>query len=226
MKKLIVVAVAAVLALSGCAAQPATFTDDDAKQVLFGDITQASLTSLGLSTSDSTIQTDTVANYVAGISDGDTAFDPEECADSARPLVLLGDDAKSTDTFYAMPTLTSGSTSITVRARLFGSDAAAETFIAKFQSANENCTDFTVAQSGKTDQVQLTVSEAADDSKGFRLDTVAGVDNQVITIRTYIVREGNLAIAVQGQTNTDDDANLLVAASAAIYAQLTDGQPE
>jgi hypothetical protein len=31
---------------------------------------------------------------------------------------------------------------------------------------------------------------------------------------------------VQGETATDDDANLLVAATTAFYAQLTAGEPE
>jgi hypothetical protein len=219
-RRLLALAVIAVLALSGCAADRATFTDDDAQAVLFGQVTQASLTSLGLKAASNTIQTDSVKNYLAGVTDDDSGIVPAECANSARLLVLADQDKNSSDTFYALPNLTSGSTVIGVKARLFSSDSAAETFVGEFQKANEECPKFTAG----SDQVEVTVSEAADASKGFRLDTVAGVNNQLLTIRTYIVREGNLAIAVQAQTNTDDDANLLVAASAAIYAQLTAGQ--
>ncbi len=224
MKKLLAVAVVAVLALSGCAAEKATFTDDDAKSILFGQVTQASLTSLGLTPASNTIQTDSVKNYVAGVTDGDAGIQPAECANAARLLILADQDVNSSDTFYALPNLTSGTTVVAVKARLFGSDAAGAKFIADFQKANEGCPNFTATTNGSTDQVQVTVSEAATDSKGFRLDTVAGVNNQVLTIRTYIVREGNLAVAVQAQTNSDTDANLLVAASTAIYAQLTAGQ--
>ena len=221
-KSLLAVALVAVLALSGCAADKATFTDDDAKAILFGQVTQASLTSLGLTPSSNTIATDSVKNYVAGVTDGAAGITPAECANAARLLILADQDKESADTFYALPNLTSGKTVIGVKARLFTSDSAAQKFIADFQKANEDCPKFTA----DTDQVEVTVSEAADDSKGFRLDTVAGVDNQFLTIRTYIVREGNLAVAVQAKTDTDDDANLLIAASAAIYAQLTNGQSE
>lgn len=226
MKRLLALGFVAVLALSGCAADKATFTDDDAKAILFGQVTQASLTSLGLTASSNTIATDTVQHYVAGVTDGDAGIDPEKCANSARLLILADQDKASADTFYALPNLTSGPTVIGVKARLFASDSAAQKFVEQFQKANEDCPKFTAVNDGSTDQVEVTVSEAADDSKGFRLDTVAGVNNQLLTIRTYIVREGNLAIAVQAQTNSEDDANLLIAASAAIYAQLTNGQAE
>lgn len=225
MKKLLVAALVLV-SLAGCTASTTTFTDADAQDIIFGQITQASLTSLGLTAASNTIQSDTVGNYVAGVSDGDTAFEPAECADSARPLVLLEADAESTDTFYALPALTSGSTAITTRARLFGTDAAAQAFLAEFQRANEACSEFTVTQGDTTDHVELTVSEAAENDEGFRLDTVAGVDNQLLTIRTYVVREGNLVLAIQAPTASDADANLLIAASAAFYARLTNGQAE
>jgi len=219
-KRILALAVAAVLLLSGCAAETATFTDDQAQGILFGQLTQASLNSLGLAAASNTIQTDSVGNYVAGVTDGDAGIEPAECANSARLLILADQDKGSDDTFYVLPNLTSGSTVIGVRARLFGSDGAAEKFMADFQAANEGCPKFTAGN----DRVEVTVSEAADDSKGCRLDTVAGVDDQLLTIRTDIVREGNLAVAVQAQTNSDTDSNLLVAASAAIYAQLTGGQ--
>lgn len=222
MKRFLAVAVVAVLALSGCAAPTVTFTDGQAQSILFGQLTQASLSSLGLTPSSNTIQSDSVGKYVSGVFDSDSDIQPAECADSSRLLVLESQDEKSTDTFYVLPNFTSGTTVIGVKARLFGSDEAAAKFIADFQAANEACPTFTA----DADQVEVTVLEAAEDGKGFRLDTVAGVDNQLLTIRTYIVREGNLAVAVQAQTNTDDDANLLVAASAAIYAQLTNGQAE
>jgi len=225
-KRLLAVGLIAVLALSGCAADKATFTDDDAKAILFGQVTQGSLTSLGLTPSSNTIATDSVKNYVAGVTDADAGIDPASCANSARLLILADQDKESADTFYALPNLTSGSTVIGVKARLFGSDSAAQKFIAEFQKANEGCPKFTAVNNGSTDQVEVTVSEAAKDDKGFRLDTVAGVNNQLLTIRTYIVRESNLAVAVQAKINSDDDANLLVAASAAIYAQLTNGQAE
>ena len=226
MKKLLGAALV-LLALAGCAAPAtATFTDEDAQSVLFGQVTQASLKSLGFSPSSNTIATDSVKNYVAGVTDTAADVEPAECANALRLLILTDQDADSTDTFYALPNLTSGTTTVAVKARLFGSDDAAQKFIADFQKANEGCPDFTATANGSTDQVNVTVSEVADESKGFRLDTVAGVDNEVLTYRTYIVREGNLAVAVQGATKTDDDANLLVAASAAIYAQLTNGQAE
>ena len=222
MKKLLGVALIALLALTGCAAPAATFTDDDAKAILFGEVTQTSLSSLGLTPASNTIASDSVGAYLKGV--GETDIEPAECANSARLLVLADQDAESTDTFYALPNLTSGATTIAVKARLFGSDAAAQRFVADFQKANEGCPDFTATVNGSTDRVNVTVSEVSDDDEGFRLDTVAGVDGEVLTIRTYIVREGNLVIALQAPTNTDDDANLLIAASAAIYAQLTNGQ--
>lgn len=216
-------ALAAVLLLSGCTpSATTTFGGDETESILFGQVTQTSLASIGLTPADNTLQTDTVANYVAAVSGGE--FTPAECGDSARPLVLLRADAASTDTFYALPTLTSGTTAIDVRARRFATDDAAQAFMAAFQFANENCTDFSVTQGGTTDLVNLTVSEAAEQSKGFRLDTVAGVGNQAFTYRTYLVREGNLAISVQGAVTNETDAALIVAASAAIYAQLTRGQ--
>ena len=223
MKKLLGVALIAVLALAGCApASTATFTDDQAQAILYGEVTRTSLGSLGLTPASNTIASDSVGAYLKGV--GETDIEPAECANSARLLILADEDAESTDTFYALPNLTSGATTIAVKARLFGSDAAAQQFVADFQKANEGCPDFTATVNGSTDQVNVTVSEVSDDDEGFRLDTVAGVDGEVLTIRTYIVREGNLVIALQAPTNTDDDANLLIAASAAIYAQLTDGQ--
>ena len=225
-KRLLAVGLVAVLALSGCAADKAAFTDDDAKAILFGQVTQTSLSSLGLTPSSNTIATDSVKNYVAGVTDSAAGITPAECANAARLLILTDQDKQSADTFYALPNLTSGKTVIAVKARLFASDSAAQKFIGEYQKANEECPKFTAENKGSTDQVEVTVSEAAKDSEGFRLDTVAGVDNQLLTIRTYIVREGNLAVALQAQTNTDDDANLLIAASAAIYAQLTNGQAE
>ncbi len=225
MKRLVGLALV-ILALAGCAPETATFTDDGAKSILFGQVTQASLSSLGLRPVKNEIATDSVKNYVAGVTDKTSGIDPAECADSARLLILAKQDKSSDDIFYALPNLTSGDTAIAVKARLFTSDNEAQKFVADYQKANEGCPEFTDTENGTTVGVRVTVSEAAEDSKGFRLDTVAGTAADATTFRTYIVREDNLVVAVQGATKDDTDANLLVAASAAIYAQLTAGQAE
>lgn len=227
MKKLPLLGVAlALLALGGCASDTTTFTDDDAQAILFGQLTQAEFSSLGLTPGSNTIATDSVKSYVAGVTDGDSVIDPKECANAVRLLILADQDKNSADTFYALPTLTSGETSISVKGRLFATDGAAQKFVGDFEKANQGCPAFTDTQGNQSIDLTVTVSESADDSKGFRLDTVAGAPDGATTFRTYIVREGNLVIAIQGVTKTDDDANLLVATSAAIYAQLTAGQAE
>lgn len=222
--KLWMLGAAVILALTGCAADPtATFTDEQAQTVLFGEKTQSALGAVGFSGETNTISTDTVQKYVAGVSGGTGTFDPAECENSARPLILTDKDASSQDTFYALPGLINGSTTVTVQGRLFGSDASAKQFVAEYQKAVEACSAFTNTQDGSTIGVRVTVSEADPDAKGFRMDTIAGTTANNTSFRTYIVRDGNLAIAVQGATKTDDDANLVVAASTAFYAQLTAG---
>lgn len=217
-------AVLALLTLTGCAGGTAAFTDDDAQAILFGEVTQASLASLGLTPASNTIATDSVSSYVAGVTDGDSVIDPEKCANSARLLILADQDRDSADRFYAIPALTSGATTISVKARLFSGDRAAQSFVGDVEKANRECPSFTDTQGGRSIQLRVTVSESATDGKGFRLDTVAGTPGGATTIRTYLVREGNLVLAVQAPTRTDGDATLLVAAAAAIYARLTAGQ--
>lgn len=221
MKKLALVVVA-VLALSGCAASSAEFTDARAQDVVFGQSAQAELSAIGLTHSGNTISKDSVSAYVAGtVTDSKTTFSPEKCTDAVYLLILGAQDAGSTDTFYAFPSLTSGQSVINVKARLFASDDAAKAFVEKYEKANQDCRDVTATQGTSTDRLQLTVSEAAKDGKGFRLDTLAGVDTKITQYRTYIVREGNLVVAVQGAVPDDASANLVVGASAAIYAQMT-----
>jgi hypothetical protein len=228
MKKLPLLGIAvALLALVGCASDTtATFTDADARAILFGESTQSALGALTFSGSTNTISTDTVEKYVAGVSGSGDVFDPAACENSVRPLILADRDKASQDTFYALPALVSGSTTVTVQARLFSTDAAAKQFVTDFQKATEGCPAFTDTQNGSTIGVRVSVSEADADGKGFRMDTLAGTSANPSSFRTYIVRDGNLAIAVQGATKTDGDANLLVAASTAFYGQLTAGQSE
>jgi hypothetical protein len=228
MKKLPVLAAAvALLALSGCAADStATFDDGAAQTILFGEATQSALGSLGFSGETNTISTDTVQKYIAGVSGGADVFDPAECENSARPLILADKDKSSQDTFYALPTLFAGSTTVAVQARLFSTDAAAQQFVTDFQKAVEGCSAFTDTQGGSTIGVRVSVSEADPDGKGFRMDTLAGTTANPTSFRTYVVRDGNLAIAVQGGTKTDGEANLVVAATTALYAQLTAGDAE
>lgn len=228
MKKLAVLAAtAAVLALAGCSVDTtATFSDDDAKTILFGEATQSALGSLGFSGETNTIATDTVEKYVASVSGGADVLDPVKCENSVRLLVLLDRDKTSQDTFYELPSLFAGDSTVRVQARLFATDAEAKSFVTDFQKAVEGCPSFTDTNAGSTIGVRVKVSEADADGKGFRMDTLAGTTANPSSFRSYIVREGNLAIAVQGETATDDDANLLVAATTAFYAQLTAGDAE
>lgn len=227
MKKLVLLAAAALVALTGCAADThATFTDQQSQTVLFGQGTQSSLGALGFSGATNTIATDTVEKYLEGVKGGGDIFNPATCEDSARVLILANRDAASQDTFYALPALVAGSTIVNVKARLFSTDGAAKQFIADYQKAVEGCPSFTDTQGTDTIGVRVAVSEADADGKGFRMDTLAGTTASPTSFRTYIVREGNLAIAVQGVTATDDDANLLVAASTALYAAMTAGAQE
>jgi len=230
MKKLsVLAAAAALLALAGCAASapsPATFSDPDVKEILFGEAAQASLGELGFTAERNTLATAPVATYLANVASGDV-IDPERCAESARPLLLSGRDADSTDPFYELPTLIAGSSVVTVQARLFADDATAAAFLDDFHAAVAACPQFTDtqasdAQGADTVGVAVAVSDPDPDGRGFFIDTVAGTPEAARSFRTYIVRQGNLAFAVRGAATTDADDALLVGTSSALYARATE----
>jgi hypothetical protein len=215
-------ALVGVLALAACTSAPATYTDDDAKEILFGQATQSSLADLGLTPANNTIQTDSVKNYVAGVTDGSSSIEPAECANSARLLILTDSDKQSTDTFYGLPKLDSAITSISVRARLFASDDAARAFVEDFQKATEACPSFTDAGT----PVAVSVSDSVKDGEGFRLDTVAGAGSEATSFRAFVGRSGNLVVAVVGPVALKEQVTLLESASTALFSRLATGKPE
>lgn len=228
MKKLpLLVAALALLALSGCAADStASFTDADAQEILFGKDTQASFGTLGYTAEKNTLATDSVANYLANVSDATDVFAPAKCGNSARPLLLSGRDASSTDRFYELPTLVTGSAVVTVQARLFSTDAAAKAFLTDFHTAVAACPQFTDTKGGDTIGVAVAVSDQDPDGRGFFIDTVAGTSDAARSFRTYIVLQGNLAFAVQGVATNDADDKLLVNTSSVLYARASKGSAE
>ena len=221
MKKLPLLGIAvALLALSGCATDTtATFTDADAQTILFGQPTQATLGKLGYTAEKNTLSTASVETYLANVSGNADVIDPAKCANVVRPLLLTDRDASSQDTFYELPHLIAGGSIVTVQARLFSTDAAAEAFLTDFHKAVADCPQFTDTQGSDTIGVAVAVSDPDPDGRGFFMDTVAGTSDAARAFRTYIVRQGNLAIAVQGVANTPADDTLLVDTTSALYAK-------
>ncbi|MBX3098868.1 MAG: hypothetical protein KF761_04745 [Salinibacterium sp.] len=223
MKKLPLLGVAvALLVLSGCATGTttggtATFADADAQTVLFGKDTQASLAKLGYTAEKNVLSTASVETYLANVSSIADVIDPAKCANTVRPLLLPDRDVNSQDTFYGLPHLITGGLVVTVQARLFPTDADAEAFLADFHKAVADCPKFTDTQGSDTIGVVVSVSDPDPDGRGFFMDTVAGTSDAARAFRTYIVRQGNLAIAVQGVANTADADTLLVNTTSALY---------